>query len=488
MSDPFLVPATPNKLVVFPTGMGEDITPEVDDRVLVGDKSDGWKGKWMSMRKLPTGGFYGTWETIYEMLGSGATQGKYGYLRVNDAYYPMFCTNSNSTAIESWFAVTGFTSVLPATTPGLPVITSAPFKVFPAGKFVTYQITATNNPLNYSATGLPPGLSCNPVTGLISGELAASGLDPSYTTEITATNFLGSGSLTTQFDVSNELLLDVLQVNSKGYALFKLREGYTGNCINVRNSAGVELGIGFDASGWVDMAAISAHCGVGDGFVTRLYDQSATATTLTNIGNLGASSMSPLIYVAGEPIMFNRRPALWNPYSDSDESAIAATMQTDNDSIIHISDVVCSFVPTDLREFCLISYNPGAFTIREYLGISGRAEEAGPIEVFFDDHYFDAPSYVQGTPDTPATIAAFSHGSKHPTGLDPSLGSLKTLRVAPTTKLGRFFGLGKSRTTASVGHSFRGYLISLFFSPEGSNFTPTEYSRIYNEIESRYSL
>lgn len=486
MSDPFLVPATPNKLVVFPTGMGEDITPEIDDRILVGDKSDGWKGKWMSMRKLPTGGFHGTWETIYEMLGSGATQGQYGYLRVNDAYYPMFCTNSNSTAIESWFAVTGFTSVLPATTPGWPVITSTPFKVFPAGKFVTYQITATNNPLNYSATGLPPGLSCNPVTGLISGELAASGLDPSYTTEITATNFLGSGSLTTQFDVSNELLLDVLQVNSKGYALFKLREGYTGSCINVRNSAGVELGIGFDASGWVDMAAISSHCGAGDGFVTKLYDQSAAATPTTSIGNPGVSSLSPLIYVAGEPIMFNGRPALWNPYSDSDESAIAATMQTDNDSPVYISDVVCSFVPTDLREFCLISYNPGINASRNYLGISGRAEEAGPIEVFYPDN--GVPSYVQGTPDTPATIAAFSLGDKYPTGLDPSLGSLKTLRVAPTTMAGKFFGLGKSRTVASVGHSFRGYLISLFFSPEYSNFTPTEYSRIYNEIESRYSL
>lgn len=486
MSDPILVPATPNKLVVFPTGMGEDITPEIDDRVLVGDKSDGWKGKWMSMRKLPTGGFHGTWETIYEMLGSGAIQGQYGYLRVNDAYYPMFCTNSNSTAIESWFAVTGFTSVLPATTPGLPVITSAPFKVFPAGKFVTYQITATNNPLNYSATGLPPGLSCNPVTGLISGELAASGLDPSYTTEITATNFLGSGSLTTQFDVSNELLLDVLQVNSRGYALFKLREGYTGNCINVRNSTGVELGIGFDASGWVDMAAISAHCGAGDGFVTRLYDQSAVAYYGTNLWSLGASSMSPLIYVAGEPIMFNGRPALWNPYSNSDESAIAATMGTNYDTAVQVSDVVCSFVPTDLREFCLISYSPAASASREYLGISGRAEEAGPIEVFYSDN--GVPSYVQGTPDTPATIAAFSLGNKHPTGLDPSLGSLKTLRVAPTTRAGGFFGLGKSITVASVGHSFRGYLISLFFSPEGSSFTPAEYSRIYNEIESRYSL
>lgn len=486
MSDPILVPATPNRVVKFPTEVPEDLTPELDDRVLVSDKSDEWKGKWMSMRKLPTGGFHGTWENIYEMLGSGAIHGQYGYLRVNDAYYPMFCTNSNSTAIESWFAVTGFTSVLPATTPGWPVITSAPFKVFPAGKFVTYQITATNNPLNYSATGLPPGLSCNPVTGLISGELAASGLDPSYTTEITATNFLGSGSLTTQFDVSNELLLDVLQVNSKGYALFKLREGYTGDCINVRNSAGVELGIGFDASGWVDMAAISAHCGAGDGFVTRLYDQSATATTLTNIGNSGASSQLPLIYVAGEPIMFNRRPALWNPYSNSGEPVIAATMQNDNDTAVLISDMVCSFVPTDLREFCLISYNPGTSLDRRYFEISGRAEEAGPIEVLFPYHGGDC--YLQGTPDTPATFANFSFGAKSPTGLDPSLGSLKTLRVAPITKTGRFFGLGRSKTSASVGHSFRGYLISLFFSPVGSNFTPIEYPRIYNEIESRYSL
>lgn len=486
MSDPILVPATPNRVVKFPTEVPEDLTPEIDDRMLVSDKSDGWKGKWMSMRKLPTGGFHGIWENIYEMLGSGAIQGQYGYLRVNDAYYPMFCTNSNSTAIESWFAVTGFTSVLPATTPGWPVITSAPLKVLQAGKFVTYQITATNNPLNYSATGLPPGLTCNPVTGLISGELAATGLDPSYTVEITATNFLGSGSLTTQFDISNQLLLDVLPQSSKGFTLFKLRDGYTGYCIRVRNSAGATLDVGFDSNGWVDMSAIADHCGTGDGFVDTWYDQSASATQWTHLTNGGPSSELPMLYSAGEPILFNGKPAIWNPYSFSDESVVSASLRTSNSSAMSVSDLVMSFVPVDLRDSHLIGYYPSSYYIDKGLRFRSRTSEDDPLKIYCEDN--GGSAYIQHVPDGPTQVADFSIEVDNTLNFDFPLNQLRTLRVSPVEKNARFYGIGKSVSVFSVGGSFRGYIISVFTSPSGSPFTPGDFSKIYNDIHSRYSI
>lgn len=486
MSDPILVPATPNRVVKFPTEIPEDLTPEIDDRVLVSDKSDGWKGKWMSMRKLPTGGFHGTWENIYEMLGSGATQGQYGYLKVNDAYYPMFCTNNDSTKIESWFAVTGFTSVLPAVTPGYPTITSSSYRVFRAGGFNTYQITATNNPLNYTATGLPPGLTCNPVTGLISGELAATGLDPLYTVEITATNFLGSGSLTVQFAISNQLLLDVLQPSCKGFTLFKLRDGYTGYCIRVRNSAGATLEVGFDPNGWVDMSAIAAHCGVGGGFVEAWYDQSASATQWTHLVNTGPSSGLPMLYSAGEPILFNGKPAIWNPYSLSDESVVSASLRTSNSSAMSVSDLVMSFVPVDLRDSHLIGYFPSSDQYDIGLRFRPRTSEDDPLKIYCESN--GGPSYIQHVPDGPTQVANFSSSVDNTLDFDFPLNQLRTLRVSPVGKTAFFYGIGKSISVPSIGGSFRGYITSVFTSPSGSSLTPQEYAVIYNEVESRYSL
>src|SRR5439155_21188355 len=61
------------------------------------------------------------------------------------------------------------------------------------GVAFSYQITATNNPTSYNATGLPPGLSVNTSTGLISGTPTTAG---TYSVTISATNAGGTGSAT----------------------------------------------------------------------------------------------------------------------------------------------------------------------------------------------------------------------------------------------------------------------------------------------------
>jgi hypothetical protein len=57
----------------------------------------------------------------------------------------------------------------------------------------SYQITATNSPTSYSATGLPSGISVNTSTGLISGTPTVSG---SFSVTISATNSSGTGTAT----------------------------------------------------------------------------------------------------------------------------------------------------------------------------------------------------------------------------------------------------------------------------------------------------
>jgi len=76
---------------------------------------------------------------------------------------------------------------------GAPLITSALTKNGKEGAAFTYTIKATNNPATYSAVPVPPGLSLNPITGVLSGIPLVSGLVP---VTIGSMNAFGSDSQT----------------------------------------------------------------------------------------------------------------------------------------------------------------------------------------------------------------------------------------------------------------------------------------------------
>jgi PKD repeat protein len=85
--------------------------------------------------------------------------------------------------------------------PAPPVITSATSATGQENQAFSYQIAATNNPTGYSATGLPTGLTVDPVAGLISGTPAV-GTAGTFSVYLTATNSAGSGSATLNLAIS----------------------------------------------------------------------------------------------------------------------------------------------------------------------------------------------------------------------------------------------------------------------------------------------
>jgi len=82
-----------------------------------------------------------------------------------------------------------------------PTITSAATASGTATFPFSYQITATNSPTLYGATGLPPGLSINTATGVISGTPTALGTSNIM---ISATNASGTANKALAITVSNQ--------------------------------------------------------------------------------------------------------------------------------------------------------------------------------------------------------------------------------------------------------------------------------------------
>jgi hypothetical protein len=100
---------------------------------------------------------------------------------------------------KDWTAGLTFSggNVVPATSVA-PVFTSTTSTSGMAGApFPTYSIAATGLPTAYTATGLPPGLVLNPLTGAITGTPTASG---TFLVTITATN--GNGTTAETLTVS----------------------------------------------------------------------------------------------------------------------------------------------------------------------------------------------------------------------------------------------------------------------------------------------
>ncbi len=100
---------------------------------------------------------------------------------------------ATGTATRGWTMQMVALKPAPGTMGAPPVITSATSATGKVGTAFSYQITATNSPTSYGATGLPAGLSVNSASGLISGTPTSTGTS---TVTLSATNSAGTGNAT----------------------------------------------------------------------------------------------------------------------------------------------------------------------------------------------------------------------------------------------------------------------------------------------------
>ncbi len=146
----------------------------------------------------------GTVLTINGWTGTGGSSGTAGKIVVGT-------TNAGLTSGQlATFSFTGYApgavqlsngEVVP--TPA-PVITSATTASSTYGSANSYNITASNAPTSYNATGLPTGITVNTSTGLIS--VAATTAAGVYSITIFATNASGTGSTTLTYTVNAAVL------------------------------------------------------------------------------------------------------------------------------------------------------------------------------------------------------------------------------------------------------------------------------------------
>lgn len=87
------------------------------------------------------------------------------------------------------------------------------------------------------------------------------------------------------------LFLDLFPEAAAAFSYYKLRRGYSGNCIKIRRTDNAELDVGF-VDDYIDTDAIATFCGASDGFLSIDYDQSTNGNNKEQI----EGNMQPKIY------------------------------------------------------------------------------------------------------------------------------------------------------------------------------------------------
>ncbi|MBS0631586.1 MAG: immunoglobulin domain-containing protein [Verrucomicrobia bacterium] len=164
------------------------------------------------------------------------------------------------------------------------------------GAFFSYQITATNGPLTgYSATGLPSGLTLDPITGLISGAPAAG----TYAVVISASNAGGTSNplallITIKAGASAPSITSSLTADATQRAPFT----YLVTASNMPNVSPLPAGNGYTATGLPAGLALNPSNGIITGSIsgTGSYNVVLTATN-----DAGTSDAKTLVITVNAP-------------------------------------------------------------------------------------------------------------------------------------------------------------------------------------------
>jgi hypothetical protein len=141
-----------------------------------------------------------------------------------------------------------------------------------------YQITATNNPTSYNATGLPAGLSVDTSSGIISGTPTATG---SSNVTISATNAGGTGSATLNITVNPPA-----PVITSALAASGVRDSAFNYQITASNSP-----TSYNATGLPAGLSVDTNSGVISGTPTAAGTSNVTISA-TNDGGTGSATLT----------------------------------------------------------------------------------------------------------------------------------------------------------------------------------------------------
>ena len=204
-------------------------------------------------------------------------------------------TNSIGTGSATWVI-----NVLPIS----PAITSATYVTGVVGTPFSYSITATNNPTSYNATGLPPGLSVNTSSGIISGTPTSSGY---YYPTISATNAGGTGTAYPTIYIAQPPPVITSPVTASGGVNFSFSYTITATGSPYNYSAtGLPSGLGVNSSTGVisgipstpgtSNVTISAQNSYGTGSATLVLTITSSAPVITSSLNVNAAVNAPFTY------------------------------------------------------------------------------------------------------------------------------------------------------------------------------------------------